>query len=171
MKQQVKSLGLILITASIFFALLLGIQFFFKNYYVADHFQEKLNKIEGIQKVDIKDDKIFISLANVSNIKMTYGEIDNVVQNENYEVVIKDFPSEILEDIALESEIALYEGAIKGNFMDMAGYIRNLSLDNGVSAKIFIDNKRIYLHMEDEDKYIYRIIQRPTKEFSAEESS
>jgi len=161
MKQHFKSLGLTLVTAGIFFGLLVGGQFFFKNYYVADHFQEKLTKIDGVKKVEVKEQIITLTMSNVSNIKQSYQEISNVIQNKNYEIIIKDKPSKKLEEIAAESEIALQEGVFRGNFTEMLHYIKNLSGKQGVAAKIFVDNERVYLQLEEGNKYIFRIIERP----------
>lgn len=163
MKQHFKSLGLTLVIAGIFFGLLVGGQFFFKNYYVADHFQEKLTRIDGVKKVEVKDLKITLTMSNVSNIKQSYQEITNAIQDDNYEIIIKDSPSTKLEEVAEESEIALHEGVFKGNFTEMSQYIKNLSSNQGVAVKIFVDDERVYLQMEADNKYIYRVIKRPEK--------
>ncbi|MEL7564292.1 MAG: hypothetical protein AAGU27_05350 [Dehalobacterium sp.] len=161
MKQHLKSLELTLVTAGIFFGLLVGGQIFFKNYYVADHFQEQLTKIDGIKKVEVKEQIITLTMSNVSNIKQSYQEISHIIEDKNYEIIIKDTPSNKLEEIASESEIALQEGIFRGNFTEMSNYIKNLAQSQGVTAKVFVDNKRVYLQLEEENKYIYRIMERP----------
>lgn len=161
MKQHFKSLGLTFVTAGIFFGILLGGQYLLRTYYVADHFQGKLAKINGVENVEVVDQKITITLKQVANLKQSYGEITRVVNDEKYEISIKDFPSPELEEIAEESEIALQEGVARGNFTAMSQYIRNLAQSKGVGVKIFIDTERVYLQLEEENKFIYRIIERP----------
>lgn len=161
MKQHLKSLGLTLVTAGIFFALLVGAQFFFKNFYIADHFHEKLTQIEGVNKVDIKDETITLTMSDVSNIKKSYQEITAAIQDKKYRIQIIDMPSKKLEEAAEKSEIAIQEGIFRGNFTEMSEYIRELSQSQGITVKIYLDNEKVYLHMREHNKYLYRIIDRP----------
>ena len=161
MKQNLKSLGLTLVTAGLFFGLLVGAQFFFKNFYIAGNFEEKLSQVEGIKKIEINDDHITLTMGKVNNLKETYQEITQVIQDKKYEILIKDLPSPILEDAAEKSEIAIYEGIYRGNFTEISDYIRNLAGENGITVKIFVDNERVYLQMEEEQNFLYRIIDRP----------
>ncbi|HHT62438.1 MAG: hypothetical protein ACOX4H_00815 [Bacillota bacterium] len=161
MKQHVKSLGWTLVTAGLFFVLLLGIQFFFKNFYVADRFQEQLAQIDGVEKVEVIDNTITLNLGLVPNIKETYEKITGIIDEKDYNIVINDLPSEKLQETAEISEIAIQEGIFRGNFTEMSDYIRNFSETQGIKGKLFVGSKKVFLQLEEKNYYLYRIFDRP----------
>jgi len=160
-KQQLKSAGLTLVFAGLFLSLLIGGQFFFQNYYVADHFQEQLLKIDGIKSVQIGDEDITITMDVVSNIKESYQQIDKIISSKNYQIIIKDNPSQQLKEVAAESETAIQEAMTRGNFTEMEHYIKNMAQRQGIETKIFVDSQRVFLQFKSKDKFLYRILERP----------
>lgn len=160
MHKYFKRLILIFLTAGIFFGLLVGGQYLFKNYYVADRFQEKLTQIDGVTKVEINGDIINITLSKEGELKQVYHEISQIINDQNYQIKINDDSSKKLEIISERCEIALEEGIFRGNFTEMANYIYNLTNNQGVISQVFVDKDRVYLKLEVGDKYLYRIIDR-----------
>jgi hypothetical protein len=160
-KQHIQSLGLTLVIASLFFAILMGGRFFYQNYYMADHFQTKLGEISGVTEIQIEDRKIVLTMNYVNNIKASYQKVSNIVGKRDYEIVIKDRPSKVLESVVAECEIPLYEGLVRGNFTEMSHLIQEICRNRGIDVKIFLDQERIYLSLALENHYIYRIIERP----------
>ncbi|MGI6712824.1 MAG: hypothetical protein ACOX4L_08970 [Bacillota bacterium] len=161
MRFNIKSIAIIIFLTALFVSILIGIQLYIKNNYMEDHLKEQLYQINEIKNVSLEDNKIFLTLEKVDNLKTIYYEIEKILEKKNYQIVILDNSSKQLKEIADESELALQEAIVRGNFTDMKEYINDIALQHGAKIKIFVDSKRIYFQLDLDQKSLYRIIERP----------
>jgi len=161
MKPNFKSIGWTVVSAGLFLSLLIGTQLLVKNYYMADRLEDKLINVNGVKKVLINNGKIELTLGRVDNIKTVYEDAEKQLDSKDFQIMLLDHPSKQLVEIADESEVALQEAMIRGNFTEMVEFINKLAAKSGVNARVFVDSKRIYLQLKSGDNSLYRVLDRP----------
>lgn len=161
MKFNLKSLVTTVVSAGLFLGLLIGGYWFIDNYYVADRFEQQLYQIDGVKNVKVENGEITISLVQVSNLRKCYQQIEKIVGDKKYQIHLIDNASPVLAEMGDRSEIAIQESVYCGNFMEMEKYIQDLARQQGATAKVFVDNQRVYLQLALNKNYLYRVIDRP----------
>lgn len=161
MKVNYKSIGITIIFVGAFLGLLIGGQTLVARYYVADKFAQQLDGVDGVKNVHVNQDEITLEMTQVENFRELYVEIDKIIGERNYSIKVKSESSDILEEIADKSEIAIQEAVLRGNFMEMETHILECAREKGAVAIVYVDNDRVYLQLESAKDYKYLVIDRP----------
>lgn len=158
---------IIYVIISIFVALglLLGGFYLYQKYMVENPLMEKLSAINEVQKVEIdKTDKVYtihLHLARVDNIQESYANIESVANTRlkegSYKIEIEDKRSPQLANLFNEIQPALYQGLAQKQYLWLDEQMQVFSRDKNIEARLFVDEKRLYLQMKDGDSYLYNI--------------
>ena len=151
------------------FILLFGGKYLYSEYYVAKPLQETLRETEFVREVFIKEQEdivhLEVSMEKMDNFQEGYGKIKTMVDESlgsgNYQLTIKDNSNESLDDVWYKIQYAVYEAAAKSNFQEMSEVVQRYSEDAGLNkVKIYLDQQAVYLHLEDGQHYLYKVIAR-----------
>lgn len=129
---------------------------------------EELANIEGVLKVEINDlgreKEINITLSEVEFLPETYQNIEEVLisffKEENFKINLIDQRNTYLIFLYEKIHFALMEGERLGNYSKMnndisllLGKEKNLSF-----YRLWVDQKRIYVHLSSKDGFLFEII-------------
>jgi len=107
---------------------------------------------------------IEVVITDTSNLMMTYKELENSIEKvlggKSYQLVLKDNRSKILSEILYNSQYAVYESIIRGNFQEMAEILNKEAKSAGATAKVYIDQDNVYLHLKKDGYYLNAVISR-----------
>jgi hypothetical protein len=108
--------------------------------------------------------QVEVRLKQVEDLQETYLDLQqSVAQSVNGKAVkltIQDDRDQVLEGVGDGVRLAAYEALERGNFVEMAGYIRSSAAGAGAQARVFLDGERLYIQIDHGDKYLYDIIPR-----------
>lgn len=158
----------LIITVIIALGILLGGYNFYQKYLVEKPLSEKLTLMKEVEKVDIKrvnkTYSVQIYLGETENIQKSYinieSTIDGSIKSGNYKIVIKDNRNKKLDQFYNDLQPALYQGLDQKEFLWLDEQIKQCSEKQDITARLLVDNKRVYLQLEDGNSYLYSIIDR-----------
>jgi disulfide oxidoreductase YuzD len=170
----------------ILLALVVGLSIFFGSRWLYNKFGLEeplgnvLTKSKAVQSFEINRSqpvtRIIIYLAPVNNLKETYQELNQQVQSvlgsRQFEIKLIDRRDEKLTQVLYHSQFAIYEAIKRGNYQEMVKFIEDEAVKTGATATVYLDQKNIYLQIQDNDHYLYEIIPhlnssfRPTEKIS-----
>lgn len=145
--------------AGLFFGIFIGVHYAANHYVFSQRMEERLLKIPGIKGVDLADDQVTLTVTGSANLKDIFQAAEK--ETGSYEIKIRDNPSPVLVQVADASDSAIQEAAVRGNFTAMEAVIQKKAADRDISAKVYVDKKRIYLALYQGKKSLYRIVERP----------
>ncbi|MGS0764680.1 hypothetical protein [Syntrophomonas curvata] len=162
---EIKILRLI-ITIIVALGILLGGYNLYQKYMVEKPLNEKLLHMEEVNKVDVnKVNKLYsiqVRLGKVENIQKSYADIDSIIDSSikgNYAIEIKDGRNQRLGKFFDDLQPALYQGLAQKEFLWLAEQLEQRSQSQNIKSQLRVDNKRVYLQLEDGDSYLYSIIE------------
>ncbi len=129
-------------------------RFLGENKYVAAY---SINNRGPVMELEVK-------LGKVDNLQETYNSLQRSVQDivgrRNFKIILKDERDKSLEDLHHYSRLAAFEAMERGNFLEMEEYISRRAAREGASAKILMDQDRLYIQLVRGSYYLYDIIPR-----------
>jgi hypothetical protein len=152
-------------------AVLYSGQALWQNFAVDAPLDKALSNIDGVNKVVLEDSKnindstkIYVTLSNVANLQKTYNEIsetiDHTLKGSQYSLEIKDNPSSELEQAYYEINNYVQKAIVDGDFPALEAKVREKSGLVGASAKVYVDNRNIYLQLAKNGNYLYSVVTR-----------
>ncbi|QGT99643.1 hypothetical protein SYNTR_1050 [Candidatus Syntrophocurvum alkaliphilum] len=116
-----------------------------------------------IEKVDRKD--VFkIQLGKTTNLKKVYTDTTKVLNSkydpENYELIILDNSNNELEKAYDNLHLAIYEAIANNQFLWLDKQLEEKQ--KNYDYKLFVDEENLYLQLEQENYYIYKVLDRST---------
>lgn len=161
----------VLVTLVLTVLCIYGVNYWRQQRFIDEPLMESLLKVDGVEDVEINNEKqrnsvteVSISLQEVENLSKTYREIEGILDltymQGSYRIVILDKRDPYLESLYDRIHYTLMEGERRGNYGNMNREV-SLLLDNETDLKNYhlrVDQKRIYLQLSSEEKYLYEII-------------
>jgi len=160
----------VLIVLGVSLGLLLGIQKYYNHSFVEGPVMHDLEQLAFAESVTVnKDTGVYdfkVQIKQAGNIQYEYAKIDGIIKNElkgkDYQLTLLDHRSPKLRKNLENMELGIYEAMAKNNFLWLDETFRQAANDNNFSYKLFIDDKRLYIQMADQDYFLYEIIERTT---------
>lgn len=152
--------------------ILFGGQWLYSKFLLERPVVEALNmpEIESTKYVE-ETNTVFIKLKEVDNLKDTYVSIlDKIQGNKNagsLKLVITDNRNESLEEAFYNSQFAVHQAIMQGDFISMNEIISNIASEYKLDRyAVFIDSENIYIQFHQNGRNLYEIINRevPGKE-------
>lgn len=116
-------------------------------------------KSAKVSKVD-KEYLIQLELEQVDNIQYSYNQIESTIngkiKNDKYKIETQDVDSKKLSQFYNELQPVLYQGLSGQQYLWLDEQIKARGSDKGIESRLFVDDKRVYLQLEDADSYLYK---------------
>lgn len=149
-------------------AVFLGSQWLYDKLSYLDPLTCTLEELESVKSYSIKDDDdvllVEIELDNPVNIMDEYNKVEKmihgIVNKRAFRIQLVDNRNDILKDVYYDNQFVIYEAISRGNFREMADAIHQSVSDLGGSAKVYVDSRHIYVHMEHQGYHLYEVISR-----------
>lgn len=143
-------------------------QFLYQKFYINTPLTEELRQVQGVNDVKIEEingkKNIAISLGRIDNLQNSYlmmGEIVKKKEGNTGKLVILDNPSSYMEDVYREMNFSIQDAIVNGSFADMYDDLEKVAKEKNLRDwTIYIDQDNIYLQIQDQDNYLYRVIPR-----------
>lgn len=160
----------VLIFLLVFLSILFLANYVYRVYYIEKPLKEFyenssiVKSYEIINKNNIKE--INLTLKQVDNLKDAYNSLlvgtEKVLNNKKFIIKLENDKNadEKLNEFYYKIQFIVYEAIQKGEFLKMSQYIMAESQRNNINSKLYIDEKNLYIQLNDEDKYLYKIISR-----------
>jgi len=113
-----------------------------------------------------KDDvvQIYISLENVNNLQKTYSAINDgakrILGTKPFKITIEDKRTPELEQFYYNVHYHIQEAVVTGNFAVMAERVQKQAAEAGVTAKIIVEAKVVYLQLAKDGGQMYVVVPR-----------
>ncbi|MHB1125526.1 MAG: hypothetical protein ACYC2T_01000 [Bacillota bacterium] len=167
MKLKGWHLPLVVIFTLLALTLLLGGQRLYVKNYKEQPLLRKMAAVDTVKQVKMAQNSqgttFMVQLGPVPNLQKTYLALLEATKGESQpvELVIEDQPSPKLEKVWYNSQFAVYQAVAQGDFTEMFHAVEKESLDAGlVKFQLYVDGQRVYLQLEDQGKYLYKVIPR-----------
>lgn len=150
------------------FALLFGGQMVYQKIGYNQPVRQILEEHPGIESYEIDDEapvaRIAVKLERTDNLMDDYQQLDRRLWVANagrpYELVVQDERSAALNDALHKSQFSVYQAIIQGNFPEMVQVIESNAREAGAEAKVFVDNRNVYIQMDTADHYLMSVVPR-----------
>lgn len=168
MKNSELRIIVVIISLGVFLGASMGSYYLYEKFMVKKPLIEKLASMPNISNVyvDENDDGFIIEfqLDKVENIEkeliQVNEKIKTILKDKKYDVNIKDRRNQKLELLFDDVQVAVYDAMANNKFVwlnqELARYIE----PTGMTYKMLIDDKHLYLQFEDGNDYLYEIIDR-----------
>lgn len=108
---------------------------------------------------------IVVELKEVDNIQETFGEIkERVKGNKNADsflIKISDNRNELLKGAYYQSQFAVHQAIMRGDFISMNEVIRDIASEYKLDRyAVYVDNDNVYLQFHKDGSNLYEIISR-----------
>ncbi len=145
-------------------AVLLGSYNLYNKYVVEKPLTRELATLPTVKSAKImKVDKeyfIQLQLEQVDNIQDSYTQIESIInskiKNAKYKIEIQDADSKELSHFYNELQPVLYQGLSAQRYLWLDEQIKERSSNKGIESRLYVDDKRVYLQLEDADSYLYK---------------
>jgi len=158
---------LIAVIVVVVFCLLLTGQWVYKKYFLEQPVVKALDSLPEVENSEFfeQTNTVTIKLKEVPNLQKAYLKIDSKLRkqrgSEDLKIVILDNRNRLLERVLYQSQFAVHQAIMQGDFIHMLEYISNLAKEAGVDKfNIFIDSNNIYLQFHEGNSYLYEIVSR-----------
>lgn len=153
-----------IISLFITLAILLGGYNLYNKYMVEQPLTARLTALPNVKSAKIsKVDKeylIQLQLNQVDNIQDSYNQIESTInekiKNDKYNIEIQDASSKELSQFYNDLQPVLYQGLSGQQYLWLDEQIKERSSDKGIESRLYVDDKRVYLQLEDADTYLYK---------------
>jgi hypothetical protein len=164
MKNSEFKIIIAVISLFITLAILLSAYNFYNKYLVEKPLTTQLTALPNVKSAKIsKVDKeylIQVQLKQVDNIQDSYNQIESTIngkiKNDKYKIEIQDAGSKKLSQFYNDLQPMLYQGLSGQQYLWLDEQIKERSSNKGIESRLYVDDKRVYLQMEDADSYLYK---------------
>lgn len=153
-------------------AVLAGGQTLWQQFFIAKPLSQLAQEIDGVKSVSLTPNgkstqQINVTLANVANLQTTYRTLDNriaaVLGRKNYEIILHNSSVPELERLYYSIHYDIQEAIFTGNFSSMAERIENAAAAAAASARVFVDDRAVYLQLNNDSGDFCIVLARQTK--------
>ncbi|MEN6463244.1 MAG: hypothetical protein ABFC94_17980 [Syntrophomonas sp.] len=153
--------ALVVVSATFF-----GSYWLYNQYGVEKPLANRINSIAGVENVTIgnqdRELTIDVQLKNIDNLQSKYEEIkkaiDSVVKNKQYQLNIKYQRDEKLQNAYDNVQLMVYEAIANNRYLWLKEQMKPEL--KGITYKLFVDENRLYIQMQDGDHFLYEVINR-----------
>lgn len=157
-----------LIVFIITLALLFGGQMWRQKQFIEKPLVYLLENMDGIEKIYPEEEgrelEINITVGKIDDFSRFYYHLEAMIQenyNGNYTIKVIDSPDNILTRAYQKIHLALYEGAVRGNYVTMGENIENIKENYGIEkSRLTVTDNYIFLQLHSGDYFLYRRILR-----------
>lgn len=157
-----------LISLILTLSILFGGHSFYMQYAVQKPLLKELSSLEMVKKAEIekKNKKYIIDVQfnQIDNIQKGYQEVENIIKTkykpDSYELKITGRANENLENLYEQLQPAVYEALANNRYLWLSNEIEKKTGEKGMVAKLFIDEKHLYIQIEADDYYFFKVIDR-----------
>jgi len=148
--------------------ILLGGYSLYKKFGVQEPVIKQLCSNKAIEKASIEKKNqqhlIKIELKKVENIQKQYAEVENIINSkfepDDYELIIIGKQNKDLEQLFDQLQPAIYEALASNRYLWLSNEIKRQTDEKHMAYRMFVDERYLYIQIEDGDSYIYKIINR-----------
>ena len=141
------------------------------DYAVDQPLDKTLHGIDGVEKVTWDDSNnindsinIYVTLNNTVNLQKTYEEINRKIEktlkNKKFNLEIKDNRSPELEQSYYDIHYYIQKAIVDGDFPMLEEKVQEKAGSTGAAAKVYVDEKYIYLQLTKNDSSLYTVVSR-----------
>ncbi len=155
--------------------LLFGGQWAYTKYVLEKPVEDAL-KLPEIERAEFLEETetVVVKLKDVDNLRETYVEIQDRLEasrkTDNLKLQITDNRSPMLEDAWYQSQFAVHQAIMQGDFIAMHQTLRDIAAEYKLDRHgVFIDSDRVYVEFHQGGKNLYEVISReiPGREANA----
>lgn len=170
---QIKGIRIyvVLVVVMLMMGLLMGAQYFYQRYNVEQplfKLYSETKLVDNINNIKLEEQggtvAVTLSLNRTDNLRRAYRELNRytgqILGSEGFKIQIKDTRSRELEDIYYRSQFVIYEALAKGSFTEMAAAIEKNARSAGAEARVYMDEKNIYVALYKGKNYLYEVVPR-----------
>ncbi|MGI6485221.1 MAG: hypothetical protein ACOX15_02565 [Tepidanaerobacteraceae bacterium] len=148
--------------------ILLAGQYVFTKYKIEDALLNRLQQVEYVDKVDIKQDagifNVNISFKHIDNFKDAYEKVREIVNKSlgkrSFKINIDNNPDRLLTHIFNKRiQFVIYEAINTGKYDEMRAKLEEIRAEFPVEINVFIDRNNLYLHLEHDEHRLYHIVE------------
>lgn len=147
-----------------------GLHTIYINYLTEKPVVDKLENMSFINNVKIeKDESLYIFKVEINkagNIRNEYKEVEKVIKSKykenEYKIEFIDKRHQALQKINDELQPSIYEALAKNNYLWLNEQVKNAAEKHGYIYRVFMDEKRIYIQLQDAEYFLYQTIERPS---------
>lgn len=172
---QIKGIRIyvVLVVVILMLSILIGAQYMYQRYSVEQplfKLYAKTKLVDNITKIKLEEqgDTVSVTLVlnKTDNLRQAYQDLyrstGQVLGRDRFQMRLKDTRTRELENVFYRSQFVIYEALVKGSFPQMAGAIEANARVAGAEARIFMDERNIYVAMYKDKNYLYEVIPRKT---------
>jgi len=108
---------------------------------------------------------ISVTLKDTPDLERAYTTLDegvrDILKGAPYALTIEDHRNPALEQTFRRVNLYVQEALVTGHFTDMAQLIEREAAQGGATARLSVDQDRIYLQLKAGDAYLYSVTDRP----------
>lgn len=170
---QIKGIRIyvVLVVVLLMMSLLVGAQYLYQRYNVEQplfKLYSDTKLVDNIRNIKLEEQggtvAVTLSLNRTDNLRRAYRELydytGQVLGSDRFIMQLKDNRTRELDDIYSQSQFVIYEALTKGNFPAMADAIEQNASYSGVQARVYMDEKNIYVALYKGENYLYEVVPR-----------
>lgn len=152
----------------------LGAQWLYNKYNYLQPLEDFLVSSPAVQTYEIEESgkvlTLTVELHETSNLAIDYRELQRevsaVLGKRPFVIQLADSRDQVLRQVFYDSQFSIYEALARGNFREMADYVKASATEVGAKATIYLDQDYIYVHMEHNGRQLTEVIPRPEGGFT-----
>lgn len=170
---QIKGIRLyvVLIAVMLMLGLLVGAQYIYQRYNVEQplfKLYSETKLVDNIKKIKLEEQgdmvSVTLGLNRTDNLRRAYQDLyrstGQVLGSDRFRIQIKDTRTRELENVYYQSQFVIYEALVKGSYPEMALTIERNARSAGSEARVYMDEKNIYVALYKGKNYLYEVISR-----------
>jgi hypothetical protein len=146
-------------------ALFFAGQWVYQKYGFNDPLNNALNSNQSIESFSISSDepvRVVVSFKPDADMMLSYKEVRKELNafmgSKDFQLILTDSRDDVLSKAWYNSQYAVYEAALKGNFQDMAAAVNWEASTAGVDAIINVDHENIYVRLKHQGHTLDQVI-------------
>jgi len=173
MQWQGLKIPVIIFTLLAGLVVIFGVQWIYQKYSFQNPVNMILSSNESIESFQVntegKQTKITLAIKDDANLMQAYNELQKELAlkmgRRPFYLVLKDSRDDSLQQLWYNSQFAVYQAIAQGSYRDMAEEINREAGSAGAEAKIYIDQKNIYIRLKKDGRTLDEVIARDTGQF------
>lgn len=162
-------LHFVLLAALLTLSLLTGGQWAYRHYSQEKPLTDTLKSDPAVQEATVNRTpdglEVKVLLGRGADLPQAYRHVQETVYKlygrQHVRLVVQDRRSPALESLWRESQFAVYEAAVQGNFTRMAATVEQLAHRAGIeNYAVNVDDNYIYLQFSQGQAYLYQVVPR-----------
>jgi hypothetical protein len=147
-------------------AVIFGMQWLYQKLSFQEPLDATLEKNQVVESYQLsKVDRQYLIEININNdadlmdnYKEIHKEINHIMGKRSFELRIIDDSDDILNQVWYNSQYAVYQAVVQGNYQDMAAVVNREAEALGAEAEINLDRENIYFRIKHQGHALDKII-------------